>query len=75
MSSPFFERDPAGNPRDLRIEIHHWTLQEGSTAVPYQVTHRKGGMSKTSNGMEHEIRSKISTERVVEKRFIELFLY
>jgi len=25
-----------------QIEIHHWTLQEGSTAVPYQVTHRKG---------------------------------
>ena len=32
--------------RDLRIEIHHWTLQEGSTAVPYQVTHRKGGIVK-----------------------------
>ena len=26
-----------------QIEIHHWTLQEGSTAVPYQVSHRKGG--------------------------------
>ena len=35
--------------RSLRIDVHHWTLQEGSIAVPYQLSRRRGPRSRETS--------------------------